>query len=92
MQGNRINVKLTSSTASYWPYRGSFISLFSFPRTAPLLRSGLSWAIFDSSLRDEGAAQFDEAEKTNSLRQQVTFMRLPCDVMPAHCTPAKIVL
>jgi hypothetical protein len=55
-----MNEKLTDATSSYCPY-GAVSSLRLNPRTAPSLRSGLSWAIFDSSLRDDGAAQLDES-------------------------------
>jgi hypothetical protein len=54
------------------PLQGSFIPLFRSPRTA----RRLSWAIFDSSLRDGGATQLDEAERTNLFLQQLAFMRL----------------
>ena len=63
------------------PLRGSFISLFRSPRTAPSLRSGLSWAIIEPSLRDDGATQLDEAERTNLFCQQITSTRLSCSLV-----------
>ena len=55
---------------------GQFHLFVSLSQDGPFALLRLSWGIFDSSLRDAGARQLDEAERTNLFRHQIAFMRL----------------
>ena len=70
-----MNITIPGCVGSFRPPQGAGIRSGRVPRIA--LR--LSWAIIDSSLRDDGTTQPDEAEETSLLHRQ----KHSCDALPA---------